>query len=218
LRPKLTSRLPVEGTHAYAVPDSAIALIGIKPGSDRTPGGIDRKVSLSCSSGMIENRGFGSHSLRHSTPQLSPVSDCSNLPRSHRRNPRSLAGDLLNSRVRNIEIHRERLVWRYQQNGRPRELSLVLSMRRESFPEKSGTTATRCGTGGPGRTRTCNQAVMSDRISISFVDFTLFLVALERCSSRFVRVDSGAKLVRFSDSQHDPDRWCFRNWTRSGHS
>ncbi|HEY1861848.1 MAG TPA: hypothetical protein VGG61_15920, partial [Gemmataceae bacterium] len=95
-------------------------------------------------------------------------------------------------------------------NGRPRELSLVLSMRRENFPEKSGATATRCGIGGPGRTRTCNQAAMSDRISISFVDFTLFLVALDGVR----RGSFGLILVRFSDSQHDPDRCCFRNWTR----
>ena len=32
--------------------------------------------------------------------------------------------------------------------------------------------------GGPGRTRTCNQTVMSGRISVSFVDFPVFLLDL----------------------------------------
>src|ERR1700760_892525 len=39
--------------------------------------------------------------------------------------------------------------------------------------------------GGPGRTRTCNQTVMSGRISIGFVDFTAFLFDFDtvRCTS-----------------------------------
>jgi hypothetical protein len=51
-----------------------------------------------------------------------------------------LAGDLLNSLVRNIEIRGERLVSRYQQKANKTdgwsELLLVFSMRRENFPEK----------------------------------------------------------------------------------
>jgi hypothetical protein len=34
--------------------------------------------------------------------------------------------------------------------------------------------------GGPGRTRTCNQTVMSGRLSISFVDFAAFLFDFDR--------------------------------------
>ena len=37
-----------------------------------------------------------------------------------------------------------------------------------------------CRNGGPGRTRTCNQTVMSDGISISFVDFPAVLFAFDR--------------------------------------
>ena len=42
--------------------------------------------------------------------------------------------------------------------------------------------------GGPGRTRTCNQTVMSGRISISLVEFAGFLVDFDRVSFRFVLV------------------------------
>ena len=44
---------------------STIAPIGIEPDSDRTSGGIDREVSLSCSSGMIKIVGL--------TPTLSAI-------------------------------------------------------------------------------------------------------------------------------------------------
>jgi hypothetical protein len=45
--------------------------------------------------------------------------------------------------------------------------------------------AKRAKAGGPGRTRTCNQTVMSGGISISFVDFAAFSIAFDgiRCVS-----------------------------------
>jgi hypothetical protein len=50
--------------------------------------------------------------------------------------------------------------------------------------------------GGPGRTRTCNQTVMSERISTSFVDFVAFSFDFRSRLLRFDQVVSGAKLVR----------------------
>jgi hypothetical protein len=58
--------------------------------------------------------------------------------------------------------------------------------------------------GGPGRTRTCNQTVMSGGIMVGFVDFVVFLVKFDRirCGSR------GLLLVR---------NWCgssaIETWT-----
>jgi hypothetical protein len=42
--------------------------------------------------------------------------------------------------------------------------------------------------GGPGRTRTCNQTVMSGRISISFVDFAAFLFDFDRVRCVLMRL------------------------------
>ena len=58
--------------------------------------------------------------------------------------------------------------------------------------------AQRAKRGGPGRTRTCNQTVMSGRLSIAFVDFTGFpvgFVCVRRVSVRpfLVRNWSGAE-------------------------
>ncbi len=42
--------------------------------------------------------------------------------------------------------------------------------------------------GGPGRTRTCNQTVMSGRISVGFVDFATFLFDLDRVRCVSIRL------------------------------
>src|SRR6478609_11750495 len=42
--------------------------------------------------------------------------------------------------------------------------------------------------GGPGRTRTCNQTVMSGRISIGFIDFAVFSFDFDRVCFAFVQV------------------------------
>src|ERR1700704_154479 len=48
--------------------------------------------------------------------------------------------------------------------------------------------------GGPGRTRACNQTVMSGRIQLGLVD--CIFIGDRACSLRFGAVVSGAKLVR----------------------
>src|SRR5262249_19898825 len=54
------------------------------------------------------------------------------------------------------------------------------TIRRSSASDSELVRTRKMFVGGPGRTRTCNQTVMSGRISISFVDFAVFLFDFDR--------------------------------------
>ena len=82
----------------------------------------------------------------------------------------------------------------------PSSLSLRSSYAGHASPFGPGVAAPRVARrakrGGPGRTRTCNQTVMSDRISTGFVEFTAFSLECDLAHCVFMRSFPGAKLVR----------------------
>jgi hypothetical protein len=57
----------------------------------------------------------------------------------------------------------------------PKKVALVVSLVEEKA-KRAGVSKTTANIGGPGRTRTCNQTVMSGRIKVATVGFLEFLV------------------------------------------